>query len=288
MISEYDICQLPGTAFYWKYTYNKWNDAKAKIIDLSSCDPYRTYIFRGQRESSWKIETSLERVPGSMSDHVEEIMRLTFKRGIGAYTSRHFKSNFEYFEMMQHYGAPTRLLDCTMSPYVAAYFAFEQPKTDSSKSKYVSIWMIKGGWLSTHNNQIYKGNKDLLKISTSHLWNLANHRNLDGFFKDKIKGILPQFPSCMDSRMIAQQSVFLIPTTIEIPFENILEVYYEDLNETLPPPIVRIDIADEARQDAIEDLTLMSINAGTMYPGLDGFAKSFQWQYELDMRRDNL
>ena len=88
--------------------------------------------------------------------------------------------------------------------------------------------------------------------------------------------------------MIAQQSVFLIPTTIEIPFENILEVYYEDLNETLPPPIVRIDIADEARQDAIEDLTLMNINAGTMYPGLDGFAKSFQWQYELDMRRDNL
>ena len=106
--------------------------------------------------------------------------------------------------------------------------------------------------------------------------------------QQRVKGIIPQFPSCMDSRMIAQQSVFLIPTTIEIPFENILEVYYDDLNERLPPPIIRIDISDEDRDDAIEDLTLMNINAGTMYPGLDGFAKAFQWQYELEMKINNL
>ena len=282
MTDKYDVCKLPGTAFYRKYTYKKWNEAKAKIIELSDDDPYRTHIFRGHRESSWDLKSSLERMPGGMSDHVEEIMRLAFKRGIGAYTSRRFNSNFEYFEMMQHYGAPTRLLDCTMSPYVAAYFAFEHPKTESNESKHVSIWMIKGGWLNSYNNQVYNGNIDLLELSTSHLWNLADHRNLDYLFKKRVKGIIPQFPSCMDSRMIAQQSVFLIPTTIEIPFENILEVYYDNLNERLPPPIIRIDISDEARHDAIEDLTLMNINAGTIYPGLDGFAKAFQWQYELE------
>ncbi|MCP3940989.1 MAG: hypothetical protein GY710_05845 [Desulfobacteraceae bacterium] len=86
--------------------------------------------------------------------------------------------------------------------------------------------------------------------------------------------------------MIAQQSVFLVPTTIESSFEEILEVYYKGLNENMPPPIVRIDISDEARYDAIEDLTRMNINAGTMYPGLDGFAKSFRWEYELSIRSE--
>ena len=288
MTDKYDVCKLPGAAFFWKYTFEEWHEAKAKIINLSNDDPYRTHIFRGHQESSWHLETSIERMPGVMSNHVEEITRLAFKRGIGAYSSRSFNSNYAYFEMMQHYGAPTRLLDCTMSPYVAAYFAFEHTKPKPKKSKHVSIWMIKGGWLNTHNNNVYNENIDLLQLSTSHLWNLADHRTLDHLFEKRNKGIIPQFPSCMDSRMIAQQSVFLVPTTIEMPFENILEVYYDGLNESMPPPIIRIDISDEARHEAIEDLTLMNINAGTMYPGLDGFAKSFQWQYELDMRKNNI
>ncbi|MCP3940990.1 MAG: FRG domain-containing protein [Desulfobacteraceae bacterium] len=165
------------------------------MIDLSNDESNKTHIFRGQRESSWHLKSSLERMIGGMRSgipkHVEEITRLAFKRGIGAYSPKTFNSNYEYFEMMQHYGAPTRLLDCTMSPYVAAYFAFEHPKTESNGSKHVSIWMIKGGWLTTHNNTVYSSNIDLLKASTSHLYNLADYQNFDFLFKEDIEGIIP-------------------------------------------------------------------------------------------------
>jgi hypothetical protein len=38
----------------------------------------------------------------------------------------------EWLAIMQHYGAPTRLLDVTLSPHIAAFFALESGVGDSS------------------------------------------------------------------------------------------------------------------------------------------------------------
>ena len=62
--------------------------------------------------------------------------------------SRYFGSNqqpadqLEWLSWMQHFGAPTQLLDFTYSPYVAVYFAFEEkdrgmrlPETEDDDAK---------------------------------------------------------------------------------------------------------------------------------------------------------
>lgn len=279
MGDTFEIVSLYGKAFCRKYAYADWNSAKARIME--SLDVDRLLVFRGQACSLWGLSTSIERMvkPSVDSSRIEELMRLEFHRGVGAFIQTEPRTSFEHLEMMQHYGAPTRLLDCTKSPYIAAYFAFEHPPDE--RAQYATVWMIDAGWLTSHNIRIYKGEKDILKRFASHLWHLADYQDADNLFKDNAVGILPLFPSKMDARMLAQQSIFLVPTNIEIPLVQSMEPYYDDLNERFPPPVTRIDISNAARRSAIRDLDRMNINAQTMYPGLEGFIKSFRWKYEL-------
>ena len=44
-------------------------------------------------------------------------------------------NRLEWLALMQHYGAPTRLLDFTRSPYVACFFALEELKKRSGASR---------------------------------------------------------------------------------------------------------------------------------------------------------
>src|SRR5438445_5114907 len=76
---------------------------------------------------------------GEHPDFVDQVM--VEAEGISAFR-RHARSllhhsELAYFErildgltLMQHYGAPTRLLDWTLSPWVAVYFATSDKETD--------------------------------------------------------------------------------------------------------------------------------------------------------------
>ena len=86
------------------------------------------YLFRGQRDSRWELQTTLERyTPPNMKASDAELRLLhEFKRRAHTYLQpQHIPAkddSGEWLALMQHFGAPTRLLDVTESPYVAVYF----------------------------------------------------------------------------------------------------------------------------------------------------------------------
>jgi hypothetical protein len=110
----------------------------------------KQWVFRGQSQC-WRLETSLERAvlryrkgepagsyPVSHPNKFEPQLLQDFQRRANHYISRvpADGERLEWLALMQHYGVSTRLLDWTISPYVALYFALE-------KSVFNSDWVFR-------------------------------------------------------------------------------------------------------------------------------------------------
>lgn len=100
-----------------------------KLLDTVHNDD-ETLVFRGMSNSEWPPIPSLARYTGRDEfiehDMVNEFLTLRPDAFQG------LQSNFEILAKMQHYGLPTRLLDFTLNPLVALYFACSEcPKSDA-------------------------------------------------------------------------------------------------------------------------------------------------------------
>lgn len=87
------------------------------------------YVWRGQRDTTWDLVSSLERsftaskVDDSERDNREQRALSYFRAHTAGYLNWAPPENdiVSWLVTMQHYGCPTRLLDWTESPFVAVY-----------------------------------------------------------------------------------------------------------------------------------------------------------------------
>jgi len=107
------------------------------------------WLYRGHREADWELKSSFERCcqrhniePGKRRELERRLFR-EFRRTYTLYAKHTPLSNsiIEWLSLMQHYGAPTRLLDFTYSIYVAAYFATEEADGESA------VWALDAKWV---------------------------------------------------------------------------------------------------------------------------------------------
>lgn len=267
---------------------------------LSHFEDYRGWIFRGQCSAHWSLETTLERLAASVSRpaaSIELVGLREFRRRAHNYVPMEQipSSDGEWLALMQHYGAPTRLLDFTYSPYVAAYFAFEEAAAGGCPG--CAVWAINPTWVTVRLGIAgltggalgvsAEAVRDAITASKvppppgidpfptpddlmagSILAAMIPRRALSNAPPDLV-GLFE--PAKLSPRMAAQQGVFVWPATVKSTFMANLEGLGE-----LPDGVRVLVIPSSVRDRALEQLRLMNITRASLFPGLEGFAHSFR------------
>jgi hypothetical protein len=251
------------------------------------------WVFRGHADHRWNLEPTLQRRTTRLADagistgpaaHTEKYIVEEFQRRAHQYHQylRNLPRDtykLEWLALMQHHGAPTRLLDWTKSAYVGAFFA----AAAADPQRECAIWAVDARGLKAKALSMLKSSRpDLEDLSVSSHLGLPN--NFDRIFlapsHERDSVIAPIEPFTIDERPTVQQGLFLCSTTLSWPFEMTLK----HMIETPPvgqPEIKMLVIWPRARLDLLRELHRMNVSHATLFPGLDGFARSLSNVAEL-------
>lgn len=239
---------------------------------MALCAELDGWAFRGQQDARWPLLSSLARylhayIPdrGSWRQREERAIRI-FRRKAHNYLSdpRVLDNALRCLALMQHHGAPTRLLDFTKSPFVAAFFALERATNDAA----VYALNTPRLWMAAPSGQPEMERDSIDPREAG---------RFDRFFLPNENAIIwTGEPAEMDRRLVAQSGTLVVPGMLDRPLDTILRHYQG--HGTLLKKIV---LPPHVRDEAIKALYRMNITNATLFPDLDGLARSIGMELEI-------
>lgn len=265
------------------------NFKKLQKIENELKDPNAKWIFRAENNFKKKkdflqttIEMAFQRYVVTDKDKspTEKDLIREFQRKLHLYSNNPPVRNdiTQWLALMQHYWAPTRLLDWTYSFWVAVFFAISRKNIDEK----AVIWALNTGEKEIKEKlKAVENNADTTIINT-----IAKDKSLTYCDKRLIKdcavifsvlenkndGFYMANPFRLNDRLTVQQGVFVIPCNIKKSFQENVNVS-EKLKSGLMKKYV-LTIKRKFQKDLLSHLRQMNINSAVLFPGLQGFAES--------------
>jgi len=259
--SETITNDLPGIQ---ERACKSWPDFKIRIYeDLfgQEADPYRRsrfergrFIFRGHASSEWRLVPTFDRwfsgPPKQKPKIANELLDLFIdeceaQENLPADV---IKDKRKMLGIAQHHGLPTRLLDWTASPYIAAFFAFS-------------------GLLSQQREVRAREGQEQVVV-----WVLDSHRSI---WEPHFGVEIIEVPRSSNYRLRHQTAKFThLTTQLYGSLEGLVGRYVTEVrgSETEEAVLMKYLIPAEQTRAALADLDLMGINYSRIFPDREGYA----------------
>jgi len=237
---------------------------------VEQIDALDGWAFRGQVSAAWPLVPSLTRRLEQFSPQ-RHLWPLRESRAMRIFRRKahiHLRDrsvlddDLRCLALMQHHGAATRLLDFTKSPFVAAFFALESATED------VAVHAL-------NTPALWQAAPEFDRTLTRSVIDQRVPGNFERYFAGNT---LPLVwfgePSEMDSRLVAQSGLFVLPGVLDQPLDVILEAYGGS-DKLLTKFVLPLSM----REEAMRLLYRMNVTYAALFPDLDGLCRWLTWRH---------
>lgn len=219
----------------------------------------KNFFYRGHANDAWKLQTSFHRAASKNNINMLQYLDVIIPEVHYHVCANHnqiidLANVYEFaafLVLIQHHGFPTPLLDWTLSPYIAAYFAFKEVNDLYPASEYVKIYAFDySEW-----NTSYKQTNDLRDFENPHV------STIRPFAK-------------FNPRIIHQQGMFTITNIDDI--EGHINYCSASIGKQF---LYTMLLSVKDKPLVLRELNLMGINQMTLFPNIDGICEALKGQF---------
>lgn len=233
--------------------------------------------FRGQSNAAWDLQAALWRSDPAGTHTTGDERNLTHRFRTRAASRRvttpEYGHHANWLSLMQHYGLPTRLLDWSRSPLIAAFFAVQKYLSSvKGAPEDASVWALSP--IELNKRFLEHALTPALESKMCRHLVIPAFRNLDS--SEGLERALKKGPVCAamatetDQRMFVQQGCFTVHSPSAPPLQN-----WNEIGDILWKFVIpKRRVGDFARE-----LDILGFRQGDIFPDLENLAGELKQTY---------